>query len=164
DSSGVYPIIASRSYNLTPAGTFGQNNVPLTAAMGISTSSKMQRLLITGMSSQDVQRTNFGFVNLSENNGVDFSVIFYDQSGNVLNPIDTGTGQPKPYTFALNVWGWDQDRLENRLRSLGVALPTGLQTISAVVTVRAGGPGFVYATVIDNITGDPTFIPGQLAP
>jgi len=91
-------------------------------------------------------------------------VIFYDQSGNVLNPIDTGTGRPKPYTFHLDVWGWDQDRLENRLRHLGVALPAGMQGISAEITVTSGGPGFVYATVIDNLTGDPMFIPGQLAP
>lgn len=132
--------------------------------MGITTSSKMQRLLLTGMSSQDVQRTNFGFVNLSENNGVVFSVIFYDKSGNVLNPIDAGTGKPKPYTFALNVWGWDQDLLENRFKHLGASLPIGLDVISAEITVTAGGPGFVYATVIDNLTGDPIFVPAQLAP
>jgi hypothetical protein len=33
-----------------------------------------------------------------------------------------------------------------------------------VITVVGGGPGLVYATVIDNQTGDPNFIPAQAAP
>jgi hypothetical protein len=36
--------------------------------------------------------------------------------------------------------------------------------VSAEIFVTGGGPGSAYATVTDNITGDPTFIPAQVAP
>jgi hypothetical protein len=43
-------------------------------------------------------------------------------------------------------------------------LPTNLRAITAEIRVTDGGPGFAYATVIDNKTGDPNFIPAQLTP
>jgi hypothetical protein len=46
----------------------------------------------------------------------------------------------------------------------GTTLPANLSGISAVIEVTGGGPGTVYATVIDNQTGDPVFIPAQPAP
>jgi hypothetical protein len=163
DSSNVYPIMAARSYNLTPNGTFGQSIAPLWAELGVSAVSANKHLLITGMSSEDIARTNVGFLNLSESQGVNFSILFYDQNGNLLNPVSNGN--PVPYTFALGPGGWDQDKLENRFRNaFKVSLPANLESVSAVVTVTDGGPGFVYATVIDNQTGDPNFIPAQQAP
>jgi PKD repeat protein len=163
DTSNVFPIMAARSYNVTPNGTFGQSIAPLWAAQGISSTSANKRLLITGMSSEDIARTNFGLVNLSEAQGVNFSILFYDQNGALLNPQSDGS--PVPYTFALGPGGWDQDKLENRFRNaFKVNLPSNLESISAVITVSDGGPGFVYATVIDNKTGDPNFIPAQQAP
>ena len=61
--------------------------------------------------------------------------------------------------------GWDQDKLENRFHNAGwPALASGLRAISAVIQVTDGGPGTVYATVIDNNTGDPNFILAQTAP
>jgi len=164
DGTNVYPVVASSSYNLTAAGTFGQNNIPLIASMGVSTATTMQHLLLTAMSSADIARTNLGLINLSENNGVNFSIMFYDANGNVLNPVDPGSGQPKPLTYAFNVGGWLQSQLENFFAVMGTTLPQGNKVVSAVVTVTAGGPGFVYATVIDNTTNDPMFIPAQLAP
>ena len=124
-----------------------------------------ERLLLTGMSSQDVARTNLGFVDLSDTSSVVFSVIFYDEGGNVLNPKD-GQGNPIPYTTSLNVGGWDQDLLENRFKNTTGWSPLGanLKAISAVIQVTGGGPGTVYATVIDAQTGDPNFILAQPAP
>ena len=164
DTSNVMPIVAARSYNLTPNGTFGQSIMPLWAAKGISADSENKRLLITGMSSEDIARTNLAFVSLSDTQGVDFSVLFYDESGSLLNPHDM-VGTPTPYTFAIGPGGWDQDKLENRFRrAFKAELPANLRSISAVITIRGGGPGFVYATVIDKLTGDPNFIPAQPAP
>jgi len=164
DSSNALPIVAARSYNLTPSGTFGQSIMPLWAAKGISADSQNKRLLITGMSSEDIARTNLAFVSLSDTQGVDFSVLLYGESGSLLNPQDM-VGTPTPYTFAIGPGGWDQDKLENRFRrAFKAELPANQRSISAVITIRGGGPGFVYATVIDNLTGDPNFIPAQPAP
>jgi PKD repeat protein len=163
DGTNVYPIVAARSYNLTATGTFGQGIPPLWAVKGVS-GGDATRLVLTGMSSEDISRTNLGFVNLSETQGVNFVVTFYDESGNVLNPLGID-GKPTPYTFAIPAGTWDQDKLENRFRNaFKVALPAGLRAITAEIAVNAGGPGFAYATVIDTLTGDPNFIPAQLSP
>lgn len=164
DGTSIYPVVQARSFNQTAAGTFGQNITPLTASSGISATSLYTHLLLTGMSTTDTGfRTNVGFVNLSDTSSVAFSVIFYDESGNPLNPISGG--QPVPYTTSLSVGGWDQDQLENRFMNVfGTTLPANQSGISAVIIVTGGGPGSVYATVIDNVTGDPVFIPAQPAP
>jgi hypothetical protein len=163
DGSSVYPIVAARSFNLTPVGTFGQGIPPLWRAKGVS-GTDATRLVLIGMSSEDISRTNLGFVNLSETQGTNFVAYFYDANGNVINPPGTD-GQPKPYTFAIGPGSWDQDKLENRFRNaFKQALGTGLSAISAEITVNDGGPGFAYATVIDNKTGDPNFIPAQPVP
>ena len=164
DSSGVYPVIAARSYNLTPNGTFGQNIMPMWAANGVSIDSNNKTMLIAGMSSEDIARTNLAFVSLSDTQGVNFSVLFYDESGNLLNPSD-GQGNPTPFNFYVPPGSWDQDKLENRfLRAFKVSLPPNERAVSAVMTVVGGGPGLAYATVIDNQTGDPNFIPAQPTP
>jgi len=164
DSSGVYPVVAARSYNLTPNGTFGQNIMPMWAANGVSIDSNNKTMLIAGMSSEDIARTNLAFVSLSDTQGVNFSVLFYDESGNLLNPSD-GQGNPTPFNFYVPPGSWDQDKLENRfLRAFKVSLPPNERAVSAVMTVVGGGPGLAYATVIDNQTGDPNFIPAQPTP
>ena len=165
DGTGVYPIVQARSFNETANGTFGQNISPLTGDQGISVASASTRLLLTGMSTTDTGfRTNFGFVNLSETSSVVFEVYFYDENGNVLNPKGADN-KSIPYTLSLGVDGWDQDQLENRFTNAGwPALPANLRAISAEIFVTGGGPGTVYATVIDNLTGDPIFIPAQPAP
>jgi hypothetical protein len=163
DGSAVYPVVATRSYNQTPTGTFGQGIPPLWAAKGLSAGDS-RRLVLTGMSSEDIARTNLGFVNLSETQGVNLVVYFYDQAGHVLNPLGTDN-QPKPYTYAIGPGTWDQDKLENRFKNaFKVPLPPGLRAVTAEIRVSDGGPGFAYASVIDTKTGDPNFIPAQLTP
>jgi PKD repeat protein len=162
-ASTAYPIVAARSYNQTSSGTFGQNILPLTAASGVQTYVSGSKLLVTGMSSQDIARSNFGFVNLSETQGVYFVVYFYDEGGNVLNPLGTD-GKPMPYELSLDVGGWDQDKLENRFYNMWkVNLGSNLRAISAIGQVISGGPGTFYGTVIDGQTGDPNFIPAQVS-
>lgn len=158
EDSDLMPTTSARTYNLTPSGTYGQFIVPLDAARGAQPGTDYSRLYITGMSTEDVARTNFGFVNVGTTS-VDFDVYFYDRDGELLNPGGA------PYTFALGVNGWDQDKLENRFRNFfGEELPANQEAISAVVIVKGGGPGFAYASVIDPHTGDPMLVPGQLAP
>ena len=167
DGTGVYPVVAARSFNLTPTGTFGQGIPALWAARGVSATSDNKRLLLTGLSSEDIARTNLGILNLSETDGVDMAVYFYDESGNLLNPLNQD-GTPAPYTYGNGPGTWDQDKLENRFnrafKSFGKTLPANLRSISAEIVVRGGGPAFVYASVIDSLTGDPNFIAAQPAP
>lgn len=158
EANGAMPTTSARTYNLTPSGTYGQFIVPLDASRGAAAGTDYSHLYITGMSTEDVARTNLGFVNLGDAT-VNFDVYFYDRDGDLLNPGGA------PYTFALGVNGWDQDKLENRFRNFfGEELPANQEAISVVVLVKSGGPGFAYASVIDPITGDPMLIPGQVAP
>jgi hypothetical protein len=167
DGMGIYPMVAARSYNQTANGTYGQGIPALWAARGVSATSDNKRLLLTGMSSEDIARTNVGFINLSETDGVDIAVYFYDESGTLLNPLNPD-GTPAPYTYGNGPGTWDQDKLENRFnrafKSFAKTLPTNLRSISAEVVVRGGGPALVYASVIDSQTGDPNFITAQPAP
>jgi len=157
DGSGVMPLVGARTYNLTASGTYGQGIPALSASDGATPTGDYRELLITGMSSEDWARSNLGFVNLGTGN-VNFSVYFYDEFGNLLNP----DGQA--YPLFLGPGGWDQDKLENRaLNQWGVTVPS-MRLISAVVRVTSGGPGFAYVSVVDSLTGDPVFINGQLAP
>jgi Leucine-rich repeat (LRR) protein/PKD repeat protein len=164
DGSGILPVVQARTFNQTANGTFGQNIFAFSAELGAAPGSTATRLLLTGMATADIARTSVGLVNLSETSPVYYQVYFYGETGNLLNPLD-GSNNPIPYTFDLLPGGWDQDFLENRFKNaFGVALPSGLRVVSAEIFVTGGGPGSAYATVTDNITGDPTFIPAQVAP
>jgi hypothetical protein len=158
DGSLDAPVVAARTYNLTADGTFGQGLPALDPSKGATAAGVFKHLYLTGMSSQDVARSNLGFVNLGAG-GVNFDVFLYDEGGTMLNPNGA------PLSIYLPTGGWDQDKLENRFKNtFGVDLPAGLRAISAVVKVTNGGPGYVYASVVDGVTGDPVFIGGQLAP
>ena len=157
DGSGVLPVASARTYNLTASGSFGQGIPALDAGDGATSGGEFREMLLTGMSSEDWARSNLGFVNLGDGT-TNFEVFFYDEFGNLLNPGG------RAYTVALGPAGWDQDKLENRARNFfGVTLPS-LRSISAIVRVTDGGPGYAYASVIDGLTGDPVFVTGQLAP
>jgi hypothetical protein len=164
DGSSMLPAVQVRTFNQTNNGTFGQNIVPFWAELGAAAGSQYTRLLLTGMATADIARTSIGFINLSESSSVIYQMYLYGESGNVLNPLD-GSNNPIPYTFSLPPGAWDQDQLENRfVNAFSVALPANMRAISAEIFVTGGGPGSVYATVTDNVTGDPTFIPAQIAP
>ena len=157
DGLGGAPIAAARTYNVDGDRTHGQAIPALDPAQGAALSGRLHRVLLTGLSSEDVARSNLGFVNLSDA-PLAFEALFYDEGGNVLNP----DGAPLPVT--LGPGGWDQDRIENRFGRRGWVLPAGLRLISVEVRVTEGGPGLAYASVVDPVTGDPVFISGEPAP
>jgi PKD repeat protein len=153
------PVAVARTYNVTVQGTFGHAIPALYAALGASADSATTRLVLPGFSSEDVARSNLGFVNLNETGVVNFDVYFFGEDGTLLNP------EGRPYVLALPAGGWDQDRIENRFNGFfGVPLPANLRAITAVVEVKTGSGGFAYASVVDNVTGDPIWISGQLLP
>ncbi|MDW7968547.1 MAG: hypothetical protein RMI39_10565, partial [Thermoanaerobaculum sp.] len=158
-SGGVFPVVSARTYNLAAdSGTYGQTLKAFHVGNSAGGSTGLRRLYLTGMASEDMARTNLGFV-LVEGETVNFKVWFYDEGGNLLNP------ENRPYTLAVSRTNpWDQDKLENRFRNFfGVSLPASRRVISAIVEVE-GGVGQAYASVVDNKTNDPIFIPAVPAP
>jgi hypothetical protein len=159
DGSGVLPVAVARTYNVTVQGTFGHAIPALHAGIGASAGGGATHLVLPGLSSEDVARTNLGFVNLAETSVVNFDAYFFAEDGTLLNP----GGQP--YVLALPPGGWDQDRIENRFRGFfGAELPANQRALTVAVEVRNGTGGFAYASVVDNVTGDPIWISGQLLP
>ncbi len=157
--NGVFPVVSARTFNLVPnGGTFGQTLKVFHAGNAAGKDTSYRRLYLTGMASEDIARSNLGFVHVGGPT-VNFKVWFYDEQGRLLNP-DANT----PYTVALSETNpWDQDKLEYRFRNKGWTLPANLRVISAVIEVE-GGMGQAYASVIDNLTNDPIFIPAVPAP
>lgn len=157
--NGVFPVVSARTFNLAPnGGTFGQTLKVFHAGNAAGKDTSYRRLYLTGMASEDIARSNLGFVHVGGPT-VNLKVWFYDEQGRLLNP-DANT----PYTVALSETNpWDQDKLENRFRNKGWTLPANLRVISAVIEVE-GGMGQAYASVIDNLTNDPIFIPAVPAP
>jgi hypothetical protein len=149
----------ARTYNVTVQGTFGHAIPALSASVGASAAGATTRLVVPGLSSEDVGRSNLGFVNLAEVGGANFDVYFYGEDGTLLNP------EGRPYVLSLAAGGWDQDRIENRFKGyFGVSLPANQRAITAVVEVKTGSAGYAYASVVDNVTGDPIWVSGQLQP
>ena len=158
DGSGVMPMVRARTYNLTPQGEFGQNIPALTAGDGASAAGPDRHLFLSGMSSEDVARSNLGLANLGVATTT-FAVTLYGPDGTVLNP------EGVPVVVSLGAGGWDQRKLEDRwIDAFGTALGANLQGISASIEVTSGGPGVAYASVVDTATGDPVFVPAQPAP
>lgn len=157
--SGLFPVVSARTFNLAPnGGTFGQTLKVFHAGNAAGKDTGYRRLYLTGMASEDIARSNLGFVHVGGPT-VNFKVWFYDEQGRLLNP-DANT----PYTVALSETNpWDQDKLENRFRNKGWTLQPNLRVVSAVIEVE-GGMGQAYASVIDNLTNDPIFIPAVPAP
>jgi PKD repeat protein len=159
DGGSVSPVAVARTFNVTAQGTFGHAVPGLSEAMGGSATGGNSTLVLPGLSSEDVARTNLGFVNLNESDTVNFDVYFFAEDGTLLNP------EARAYALSLPPGGWDQDRIENRFRGFfGAELPAGQRAITAGVVVRAGTGGFAYASVVDNVTGDPIWINGQHLP
>ena len=138
--------VASRTYNQTPDGTYGQF-VPALTATG--TLSQGQRGILPLLSQGTAYRTNAGIANLSASGGC--SVRF-----RLFGPAGLQLGNPVTVSAAAGLW-FQQD-------SIFAKAAAGNQDI-AYATVEVTTPGCVawaYASVIDQATGDPTMVPVQL--
>ncbi len=134
---GAVPYISSRTYNLTPEGTFGQF-VPSSAVPPLAA----DRLFLTGLTQNAQARTNVRLANLGTEN-TEVTLYVLSESGHFLgNPVDVSV--PAMSTVQVNgiaeeAWaGTDLDLFSVRVDT-------------DVDTVLAG------ASVVDNVTGDPVF-------
>ncbi len=133
-------IISSRTYNDTPGGTFGQGIPGFSAAEAVVGGGAAR---LFGLISNDDFRTNIGIANLGAE-PVDIRVELFNQTGDEL----------AAFNDRIASFGWKQfNRVFERESLSGIA--------SAFAIVRnnsATGAIMVYASVVDEFTGDPTYI------
>lgn len=142
--------VTSRTYNqappdasCNPSGTAGQSHPALTELDGLSESQSawLPHLIETGRF-----RTNIGLLNTGLA-PAEATVELYDGSGTLLTR----------YTVALAPGVWTQETQPFRNRAGQTAIQRGY----AKVTVIAGAGVVALASVVDNITNDPTTITMQ---
>lgn len=129
--------VAVRLYNLAPAGTLGQE-IPSHPTL------TTQAVALPGLVHNDNFRTNLGFFvdpQYAQTITPKAKVTFFDQAGNIVGQALSLDLPP----------GWSQ--LNGLLASQGLA-GAGYVTAAVEVTPQA----WVYASVVDNKSGDPTLI------
>ncbi len=138
------PLVTSRTFNdAGAAGTFGQY-IP---AVNISSAAPAGDLRIHGLGGDGASRSNVGIVNFGDTAATaTLSVI--DPTGqkvgtDVIVSIDPRTATQK-----------------NRINELAGVPNLTFFSVAATST----SPIFVYASKLDNLTSDPIFVPGTLAP
>ena len=142
--------LTSRTYNQVapsqscyPNGTQGQNYPTLTASDGLSAG---QSAHLSGLTENASYRTNIGLVNTGPS-AAEVTVELYDGAGVLLTS----------YTVSLASGEWKQETQPFRSKAGQTAMDRGY----AKVTVTSGSGAWAFASVVDNITNDPTTIPMQ---
>jgi hypothetical protein len=134
-------VVNSRTYNQASSGTFGQGipGHPASQALGAGS----QRVLIQLHENSDY-RTNVGFLNTGSGNAA-FTLTLYNASGNNLG------------TLPQSLLPYEQKQINQVFRQVtSASIKNGRIQISV-----SSGAVLVYASVVDNATGDPTFIEPQ---
>jgi hypothetical protein len=141
-------LAIARTYNDQATGTFGQF-IPGALESSAITYGQAARLvqLAQALSQATGFRTNIGFVNVTAA-AITVEVKGYLGDGTLLG---TKTIELRPYEFK------QVDKLLSVMTSLAID-----DAFVQVRTTTAGGAFFAYASVIDNRSGDPIFIPAQV--
>lgn len=129
--------VGSRTYNLTASGTYGQSIPGLPASAAVAAG---ETVTLLALHENAAYRTNLGFLEVS-GLGAEVGVRLYAADGTLLRE-DLHPLRPHE---ALQV---------NQAYGLGADVTGGF----AQVTVTSGGSVLTYASVVDNLTGDPTYV------
>ena len=139
--------VTARSYNQVSStascyagGTQGQDYPAVTSSSGLSTG---QSAYLAGLTEDTSSRCNIGVVNTGTASAT-VLVTLYDGAGNDL----------AGYTVSLAAGQWSQATQP----FLNQAHQTAMATGYATVAVQTGSGVFAFASVIDNITNDPTTV------
>lgn len=135
----------SRTYNQADTGTFGQFISGVVAENAVSPQTPGRIVQLSHSSDQTTGfRTNIGFVNLT-------SIATTVQVNLFLaNGTAAGAG-----SYALPPFGTTQvDKIFERLGT-----PTVEDGYAVVSTATTGAAVFAFASIVDNTTGDPIFVP-----
>ncbi len=140
---GTTPVVASRTYNDTPAGTYGQY-VPAVPVMQPEGGS----IYLTGLVDNTDYRTNLLLANLSGEALGGIVVRVLDEYGAVVGTFEAG--------IAANT----SNLLVNIAGLAGVTQDLDLFSLEVVI---GDAPVAASASVIDNATGDPVMYSPDLA-
>jgi len=136
DSSNLMAM--SRTYNQAASGTFGQGIPGRTAAQGIAAGRKGY---LMQLHQNSAYRTNIGFLNPSSAT-LTLRVDLYDEGGTLLGTLN----------YTLNPYDqYQEGQIFTKVTSSSVT--NGRAEVKAT-----GGPVLAYASVVDNATGDGTYI------
>ena len=142
-------LVTSRTYNQLPSGTYGQS-VPAVARSRAIAFGQDARLI--GLSHDPTlraeYRTNLGLLNVSPGT-ITVQAYLYDSNGGWLGPLP-------PYD--LDPYEFKQiDRVYEQVT------PNAIEDGYIVVrTTTAGAKFLAYAVLVDNVTGDPTYVTAQV--
>lgn len=133
-------LVTSRTYNQSSGGTFGQDipAIGLDQALTANNAARFSGLTNRGY------RTNVGFFNA----GNAASDLVLELRGN-----DGASAGKKTLHLDANT----MTQVNDVFGYVGAAIDAGTLTISAT-----GGSVLAYASVIDNASGDPVYVPGVL--
>jgi len=140
-------IVSARTYNETASGTFGQF-IPQFAAADAATVSRPGTLVQLAQSTarDHGRRTNIGVINASDV-PTRVAVRLYAASGQLLA------------TRAVDLGAFGAQQLNDTFQGLvGSDLAGGS---AEVVPFAEGAAVHAYASVVDNLTGDPVFVAAQ---
>lgn len=141
--SSVPLIVTSRTYNLTDDGTYGQFIPAEPWWAGGS------RTTMVGIDSSEDYRTNVGIYNPYRSIALDATVRLVTEDG-VLLDSNTWRLEPRTHIQLNDIFTVLRTRPETNCR-VDVSVPVWAYRI------------YAYASVIDNRTGDPVYIPGSWA-
>ncbi len=133
-------VAASRTFNTSADGTFGQFIPGMTADQAINPGAEAR---LNGLAGNSAFRTNLGFANAS-GSSASVSVDLIAADGSIVGHIEE----------TLLPWGWLQLNKVFQTAEAG-----DVEAASARVrNTSAAAPVFAYASVVDSATGDPTFV------
>jgi CubicO group peptidase (beta-lactamase class C family) len=131
----------SRTYNQSSEGTFGQSLDGVTATGGLESG---ESVVLMQLREDDQARTNIGILN-QWRGFARVEVELYDNNGSLVH--DDTWIIPPLHTVQFN----------RPFRTFGGHID--IESGYAVIKVRSGQDIYVYGSVIDNATDDPTAIP-----
>jgi hypothetical protein len=144
-TTNIPTVAASRTYNVTPNGTFGQfiPAIPFSQFIGQSSGATKTVLSLQQIAQSDAYRTNFGLVEGAGEPATVVVHVFSKSGGAALADI--------PYTLLPG----EHRQINSILAANGITLDDG--RIEVEVTSPTGKVT-AYASVIDNRTNDPLLV------
>jgi hypothetical protein len=132
--------VTSRTYNQSANGTFGQNYRAFRTSEGLNASTPAW---LPQLTENGAYRTNIGVTNTSN-----------DNAGVAVTLFDGAGAQVGTYTVNLLPGEWKQENRPFATKAGQTDLSRGF----ARITVSSGNGVFAYASVVDNVTSDPTTV------
>jgi PKD repeat protein len=144
-----YPFVSARTFNDATTGTFGQTIPAVSAADAIGAGIEGNEIHIPGLTKSSRLRTNVGLYNQSAEECASVHLILTDDLGNVLATKDVGLA------------AGEAEQINDLFADMGVEGPFDDATL-VVSSIDGRGSVAAYASVVDNVTGDPMFLPGNV--